>query len=95
MRLELADSALTDLGDIWTFLARNSETQADLVIAQILECARELEATPLIGKDFSHLRRGLRRFICGQYLVFYRISGDFVEVLHVLHGKRDLEAFFS
>ena len=66
MRLELTDS---DLGDIWVFLARNSETQADLVIAQILECARALETTPLMGKDFSHLRRGLRRFICGQYLV--------------------------
>lgn len=95
MRLELTDSALSDLGDIWVFLARNSETQADLVIAQILECARELEITPLMGKDFNHLRRGLRRFVCGQYLVYYRISGDFVEVLHVVHGKCDLEAFLS
>ena len=50
MRLELSDPALSNLGDIWVFLARNSETQADLVISQILECPRALEATPLIGK---------------------------------------------
>jgi toxin ParE1/3/4 len=36
--------------------------------------------------------RGVRRRPYGNYLIFYRIAADTVEVLHVLHGARDFEA---
>ncbi|MFD2183895.1 type II toxin-antitoxin system RelE/ParE family toxin [Rhodoplanes azumiensis] len=33
--------------------------------------------------------RGIRRRTHGNYLIFYRIEDDEVQVLHVLHGARD------
>lgn len=36
--------------------------------------------------------RGVRRRPHGDYLIFYRIAGDTVEILHILHGARDYEA---
>ena len=35
--------------------------------------------------------RGVRRRSHGNYLIFYRVHADQVEVLHVLHGARDYE----
>ena len=36
--------------------------------------------------------RGIRRLPFGDYLIFYRIDSEQVEILHVLHGARDFEA---
>lgn len=33
----------------------------------------------------------LRRRVHGNYLIFYRVSGESVEILHVLHGAMDYE----
>jgi plasmid stabilization system protein ParE len=35
---------------------------------------------------------GVRRRPVGDYLIFYRVAADRVEVVHVLHGARDYEA---
>jgi plasmid stabilization system protein ParE len=34
----------------------------------------------------------LRRRPYGNYLIFYCVQVDYVEVLHILHGARDYEA---
>jgi hypothetical protein len=30
----------------------------------------------------------------GNYLIFYRIRGDVIDVLHIMRGARDYEAIF-
>jgi toxin ParE1/3/4 len=35
--------------------------------------------------------RGLRRMVHGGYLIFYRVSTERVEVVHVLNGASDHE----
>jgi plasmid stabilization system protein ParE len=45
-------------------------------------------AYPLVrGQENS----GVRRVRHGNYLIFYRVTADVVEILHVLHGARDYE----
>jgi toxin ParE1/3/4 len=39
-----------------------------------------------------HEHLGVRRRPHGDYPIFYRIGGDFIEVVHVLHGARNYEA---
>ncbi len=39
-----------------------------------------------------HEHAGIRRRPYGDYLIFYRIGTNTVEVLHVIHGARDYEA---
>jgi hypothetical protein len=40
---------------------------------------------------YLELRRaeGIRRRVHGNYLIFYRIRTDMVEILHVIYGARD------
>ncbi len=35
---------------------------------------------------------GIRRRPYGNYLIFHRVAGNTIEILHVLHGARDYEA---
>ena len=56
---------------------------------------------PYIGspREFRHSRvRNMRMWIVkgfSDYLIFYRPTDDTVEVLRVLHGKRDIEEILS
>jgi toxin ParE1/3/4 len=38
-----------------------------------------------------HEHLGIRRRPFGNYLIFYRVAADAIEVVHILHGARDYE----
>jgi len=48
-----------------------------------------------MGRQRNELRPGYRSFAVGQYLILYRAVEKRVEIMHVLHGKRDLDALFE
>ena len=62
------------------------------------ECANRLAELPLIGTEFEsevpHLQ-GIRSYPMPNrfrnYVIFYRLLGDQLELLTMLHGARDLE----
>ena len=35
---------------------------------------------------------GIRRCVHGNYLIFYRVREDAVDIVHVLHGAMDYES---
>jgi plasmid stabilization system protein ParE len=37
-------------------------------------------------------RPGLREMRCGQHIVFYQVSADAIEIVHVLHVAADFDA---
>lgn len=55
---------------------------------------RRLGDWPELGRPRPELRAGLRSLSIGNYLIFYRVRADAVEVLRVLHGRRDVDALF-
>ena len=65
---------------------------------QMVKYLRELDATiqqlatdpMLLGQDRSHVKPGLRSLPHKQYhFIFYRVHGDAVEIIRVLHQRRD------
>ena len=50
-----------------------------------------LAANPKLGRALPELREGMRRWPVGQYLVLYREITGGVEIVRVVHGKRDLK----
>ena len=40
-------------------------------------------------------RKGIRRRVHGAYQIFYRVDGELVHVIRVLHGARDYEALLK
>ena len=41
------------------------------------------------------LRPGVRSVPAGEYVIFYRVREQDVRILHVLHGRRDIQTFFQ
>jgi plasmid stabilization system protein ParE len=50
---------------------------------------------PLSGRAREELAAGLRSyFVRPRYHIFYRVKGEQLEIVHVLHHARDLSRFF-
>ena len=80
-----------DYRDIWRYIAADNPDAADRLLLRI-DSKLELYAdNPGIGTARDNLAPGLRSFPVGNYLVFYRIVPDGIELVRVLHGSRDLE----
>jgi toxin ParE1/3/4 len=87
-----------DLTEHVTYLARNRASAALRFIAAVEQAFERLAAMPEIGpvRQFRNPRLlGIRMWpVPGfrNYLIFYRIAADEIQILRVLHAARDLES---
>jgi toxin ParE1/3/4 len=93
-RLLRTPRANEDLLDIWAYVAENSPRAADRLLLRIDEECQLLSENPLLGELVEQYRPGLRRFVVGNYLIFYHAlpEGDGIEVFRILHGARDIQS---
>lgn len=98
VRLRILPAADTDLDEAALYIARDSEERAIRLYDAADATYRLLLEHPNRGPlhEFDHPRlRDIRRCsLVGfrNHLVFYRVEGDVVEVLRILHGARDIPA---
>jgi toxin ParE1/3/4 len=90
-RFALTSSALHDLAAIDDYVRAESPAAADRLLASLQATFALLATNPAMGRRRDELRPGLRSFPVGTYVAFYRIVGDVVEIVRVLHGRRDIE----
>jgi len=82
--------ARQDLIEIWRYVAHDDAEAADRLLDRIdISCAHLAEA-PALGPARDDIRPGLRYFVVDAYLIFYRATRDGVEIVRVVHGRRDL-----
>ena len=94
MALLVSPQVESELDEIWLYIVSESSSTeiADRVIDSITERFLELAKHPYVGRKRDDLRPGLRSVAVGSYVVIYRIEGQDVQILHVLHGRRDIRA---
>ena len=93
----LAPEAEAELDNIWYYIARESGSLeiADRFVDSLTATFLLLASHPYIGRRRDDLRPGLRSFPMGNYLIVYRVEeGKNVLILHVMHGRRDIDALF-
>jgi toxin ParE1/3/4 len=86
--------AEVDLIDIWRYIAQDSPANADRLLDRINETMSRLAAVPFMGQARFDLAPGLRMFPVGNCLIFFRPIQDRIEVIRVLHGKRNITGRF-
>ena len=91
MTYRLSRRARRDLLQIWTYIAQDSELAADRFIDLLIQHFHLLGKNPHVGRRRDELRAGYRSFPVGQYLVFYRVMDSSIQIMHVMHAKRDME----
>ena len=90
-----ARDAETDLLEIWTYHAERSRDGAERIIRKITEQYDRLGTFPNIGRPRPEIGVDYRSIPVGDYVIFYRVLPDRVEISRVLHGRRDIVSVFS
>lgn len=90
----LGRDAQRDLDDLWDYIAEDSVEAADRLIARLFKAFEALARNPGIG----HRREDLTDFPVlfwpvGNYLVIYRTKKALIQIVAVVHGKRDIPTF--
>lgn len=93
-RVKIAQSAETDLAEIWAYIAADNIENANQFILKFEQRMKTLSHSPrrcplipeneLVGTRYRHL-------LIRKYRVVFRISGNSVYILRVVHGARLLD----
>jgi len=89
-RLVRSRRARLDLIDIWRFVAEDDPNAADRLLETIDAKCSLLRDHPFLGQAREDIRHGFRYLVIGEYLILYRVMEDCVEIVRIVHGKRDL-----
>lgn len=82
--------ALADLAEVWSFIADDSETNADRFLTK-LEVKLQLLATQAhMGRLREELMPGLRSFPFVRYVIFFLPKPGGIEIVRVMHSARDI-----
>ena len=91
-KVKIYPDARQDLSDIVDYLNTLSQEAAlkyyDLLTEEILSLREMPERCPR-PRDLALAAKGYRYLIVGNYLVFYVVSGDTVQIRRILYGRRD------
>jgi toxin ParE1/3/4 len=82
--------AETDLLEIWLFIAEDSTTHADTLLDKIKNQLDSIGQQPEMGRLRPELGLGLRSFPVGNYIIFYRVEIENIQVIRILNGSRDI-----
>ena len=84
----------SDLVEILLYIRRDNNRAARRLLDTINDKLNLLAEFPGLGQPRDELGRSLRSFPIGDYLLFYRPMKDGIELVRVLHGRRDLRKLF-
>ncbi|MEP6715879.1 MAG: type II toxin-antitoxin system RelE/ParE family toxin [Terriglobia bacterium] len=92
---QFAAQATEDLDAIWWFIAQDSRDAADRVEMEIVATCRRLAKHPLMGTKRLNITPLPVRFWAvskfPDYVIIYRPEAIPLQIIAVVHGKRDLE----
>lgn len=82
--------AEADAAEIWHWIAAESADAATDMLDRFEDVARMLAEFPEAGVDRSELAEGLRSFSVAGYVLFYRRAKAGIEIVRVIHSRRDI-----
>ena len=95
-QIKVRSLAELDLQEIWLYLSEISEEIADSILADFDQKFHLLAGNPRIGRVRPELLvNELRSFPAGKYIIFYLPLSDGIDVVRVLHSRREIDSIIS
>jgi len=90
----LSTGAELDLDEIWEYIAQDNIRAADRWVGKLFDAFDALARNPVMG----HKREDLTAYPIlfwpvGAYLILYRAQQEFIEIVAVTQGARDIPTF--
>lgn len=93
MEVVWTQAAQSDLKEVFHYIARDSNFYAQKVVLEILEKAESIATFPKIGRIVPELDQSdIREVFLYSYRIVYRTGARRIEILGVIHGRRDLQS---
>lgn len=91
-KIFITEGAKQDMCEIFLHIAKESFDIANKVGEDIIHAVDQLELFPnsgLLPKNEELVKKGYRMLAVHNYLIFYVVLDDAIEVRYVMHGGRD------
>jgi plasmid stabilization system protein ParE len=91
MKLIWTDPSIEDLRSVRDYIARDSDYYAADFIEQMILSVERLLRFPKLGRVVPEVQdENIRELLYRNYRIIYRIAGERIEILTIVHGSRDL-----
>jgi toxin ParE1/3/4 len=92
MRVVVTAAAKADLIAIGDFIKLNNPERAITFVEELLDRCDALADMPRTYPLVPRYEKfGVRRTVYRDYLIFYRVHEELIEVIHIFQGARDYE----
>ncbi|MGD0222758.1 MAG: type II toxin-antitoxin system RelE/ParE family toxin [Terriglobia bacterium] len=93
MKLIWTDPSIADLRAIRDYIGRDSDYYAADLVEQLVLSVERLLQFPKLGRVVPETQdENIRELVQQSYRIIYRILGERIEILTIVHGSRDLSA---
>jgi len=83
--------AIESLRNLHGYIAKDSEVYASSFVQRIILAADKLTTFPRLGRVVPEAdEETIRELLYQNYRIIYRIKSELIEILTVIHGRRDL-----
>ncbi|MBR8841040.1 MAG: type II toxin-antitoxin system RelE/ParE family toxin [Stigonema ocellatum SAG 48.90 = DSM 106950] len=91
MKVFWTETAVENLGAIYTYIAKNSPQYATRIIDRITRRSQQIVNFPLSGRIVPEFEtEQIREVIEGSYRIIYYIKPEQIDVLAVIHGSQEI-----
>lgn len=91
MRIKWTVPAVESLRNLHGYIAKDSEVYASNFIQRIIFAVDKLAHFPRIGRVVPEAdEETIRELLYHNYRIIYRIKSEVIEILTIIHGRRDL-----
>ncbi len=88
-RIVWTETAVSDLDNIYSYVAKDSKTYARVTILEFFEKVEQLEFFPKSGRVVPEFKKeNTRELLINNYRIIYDISGSTIKILTIIHGAR-------
>jgi toxin ParE1/3/4 len=95
IRFRVSHRATIDLAKIQSYIAVENPSAVDALIDALFDAFQAIARDPELGERRPEITPDpIRMFSVKNYVIFYRPRRDFVEIVRVVHGARDLYSLF-
>ena len=94
MKILVSLRATNDLLQIYSYVAQQSPRAAEAIVHRIDRKFDQLTRFPFIGRERPSLAPDLRSVVVGTHLIFYTVGSDWITIVRVIDGRRDIDEEF-
>lgn len=98
LELRINPLVVKDLKEIRNYIAEDNPQKADEVVNSIYGRFENVQIFPNIGADLSkrvRFRTDYRYVVWNDYVIIYKVDGEFAEIYRVLNRYQDITRIFD